>query len=118
MFITVDEKDFDLKNDANTQRCSPPTSVDEYLAKPVDDQMYLVNQEMEQSTDAVGPSLTESENVILKFDRNNGASNIEEELLPLLEESNMFHQERPACVENPTTIEGGKIVFNWFLKST
>lgn len=109
VFITVAQKDFDLKNDANTQSCSPPASVDEYLADPVDDQMYPVNPEMEQSTDAVGSSsLTESEKVILKFDRSDGPSNIAEELLPLLEESNMVHQERTTYVENPATIEGEK----------
>ena len=109
VFITVAQKDFDLKNDANTQSRSPPASVDEYLADPVDDQMYPVNPEMEQSTDAVGSSsLTESEKVILKRDRSHGPSNIAEELLPLLEESNMVHLERTEYVENPATIEEEK----------
>jgi len=108
VFITVAQKDFDLKNDMNTQTLSPLTFFDEYLADLVDDQMYPVNQEMEQSTDAVGPSLTESKKVILKFDRNDGPSNIGEERLLLLKESNMVHQERLACVENPATIEGDK----------
>jgi len=109
VFTTVAQKAFDLKNDANTQSCSPPASVDEYLADPVDDQMYPVNPEMEQSTDAVGSSsLTESEKVILKFDTSDGPSNIAEELLPLLEESNMVHQERTEYVENPATTEGEK----------
>jgi len=108
VFITVAQKDFDLKNDMNTQTLSPLTFFDEYLADLVDDQMYPVNQEMEQSIDAVGPSLTDSKKVFLKFDRNDGPSNIGEERLLLLKESNMVHQERLACVENPATIEGDK----------
>ncbi|MCI30770.1 cysteine-rich polycomb-like protein, partial [Trifolium medium] len=59
-------------------------------------------------TDAVGSSLTESERVILKFDRSDGPSNRAEELLPLLEESNMVHQERLAYVENNSIVEGEK----------
>jgi hypothetical protein len=77
--------------------------VEEYLVDHVDAQMYPINQEMEQSTNTVGPSLIESEKVILKFDRNYCPSN-REELLPLLDESNMVYHERITCVENPATI--------------
>lgn len=98
----------DTQNDVKAQSCSPPPSVDKYLADPGDDQMYTVNLEMEQSTDTVGSSLTESEKVILEFDRSDGPANKAEELLPLLEESNMVHQERPACSENLAIMEGEK----------
>jgi hypothetical protein len=107
-FIIDAQKEFGVKNDANNQSCSPPQSVEEYLADPGDDQLFPVNPETEQSTDAVGSSLTESERVILKFDGSNGPSNRAEELLPLLEESNMVHPERLAYVENPSIVEGEK----------
>jgi hypothetical protein len=107
-FITDAQQEFGIKNDANNQSCSPPQSVEEYLADPGDDQLFPVNPETEQSTDAVGSSLTESERVILKFDGSNGPSNRAEELLPLLEESNMVHPERLANVENPSIVEGEK----------
>ncbi|KAL5066091.1 hypothetical protein RYX36_027828 [Vicia faba] len=70
----------DAQNDISTQSCSPPPSVDKYLADPGDDQLYPVNLEMEQSTDAVGSSLTESEKVILEVDRNDVPANKAEEL--------------------------------------
>ncbi|CAJ2674979.1 unnamed protein product [Trifolium pratense] len=107
-FITDAQKEFGVKNDANNESCSPPQSVEEYLADPGEDQLFPVNPETEQSTDAVGSSLTETERVILKFDRSDGPSNRAEELLPLLEESNMVHQERQAYVENNSIVEGEK----------
>ncbi|CAI8605939.1 unnamed protein product [Vicia faba] len=103
----------DAQNDISTQSCSPPPSVDKYLADPGDDQMYPVNLEMEQSTDAVGSSLTESEKVILEVDRSDGPANKAEELLPLLEESNMVHHERPAYSENLAIMEGEKDGAEW-----
>nr|XP_027189568.1 protein tesmin/TSO1-like CXC 2 isoform X2 [Cicer arietinum] len=113
-FITDTPKDFDINIDANTQSCSPPPSVDKYLADPEDDQMYSVNPEMEQSTDAaVESSLTESKKVILKFDKEHGPSNRAEELLPLSEESNMVHQERAAYVEEPANVEGERNGAEW-----
>ncbi|GAU15107.1 hypothetical protein TSUD_08450, partial [Trifolium subterraneum] len=107
-FITDAQKEFGVKNDANNQSCSPPQSVEEYLADPGEDQLFPINPETEQCTDAGGSSLTESERAILKFDRSDGPSNRAEELLPLLEESNRVHPERLAYVENPSMVKGEK----------
>lgn len=115
-FITDTQKDFDINNDANTQNCSPPPSVDEYLADPGDgDQVYSVIPHVEQSTDAVESSsdLTQSKEVVLDFNRKDGPGDKAEEPLPLSEESNKVHQERPAYVEEPEKIKGGENDVEW-----
>ncbi|XP_061376459.1 CRC domain-containing protein TSO1-like [Gastrolobium bilobum] len=111
--ITDTQKDFDIKNDANTQHCSPPPSVDEYLADPGDiDQIYSVNPDVEQSTDAdeslsdIIQSITQSKEIILKFDRKDGPGDKAVETLPVSEESNKVYQEKLAYVEEPEKIEG------------
>lgn len=110
-FATDTQQDIGLRNDTNTQSCSFPTSVDEYLADPGDtDEMYSVNPDVEQSTYAVEsePSnLTRTKKVILKCNGNDDPGDKAEEPSPLSEESNEIHQERP--VENPET-EGDKRV--------
>lgn len=114
-FITDTQKDFNIKNDENSQNCSPTPSVDEYLADPGDiDQMYSVNPDEEQSTVVVESSvnfLTDSKEIILKFDRKDSPSDKAEEPLPLSEESSMVHQERPAS--RKASIEGEKDGVEW-----
>ncbi|RDY11284.1 CRC domain-containing protein TSO1, partial [Mucuna pruriens] len=111
-FITVTQKAFDSKNDANTQNSSSPQSIDEYLADPGDiDQIYLADQDVEQSTDAAETSLsdpTKSKKNILKFDSTDGPGDKAEESLPLSEDSNKVHQEKPAYGEEPEKMEGEK----------
>ena len=107
-FITDAEKDFDVKNDANTQNCSPQPSVDEYLADPVDiDQMYSANPDVKQSNDDESSlsDSTRSKKIISESDSKDGPADKADKPLLLLEESNKV-QKRPAYVEEPGQIEG------------
>ncbi|XP_027333149.1 protein tesmin/TSO1-like CXC 2 [Abrus precatorius] len=117
-FITDTREVFDSRNGANTQNCSPPSSVDEYLADPRDvDRMYLANQDVEHSTDAAEASslsdLTQSKKSTLKFDRKDCPGDKAEDILPLSEESEKGHQEKPAYGEEPGKIAGEKNDVEW-----
>lgn len=117
-FITDTQKDVDIKNDASTQNCSPPPSVDEYLADPVDiDRIYSANPDEKQSGDAVESSLsdlTQSKNITLKFDDKDGPGDKAEEPLLLSHESNKeVHQEKPAHVEEPGKVEEEENDIEW-----
>ncbi|KAK7260869.1 hypothetical protein RIF29_27168 [Crotalaria pallida] len=100
----------DVKNDENTRHCSPPPSVDEYLADPVDtDPIYSANNpDVKQSDDTVASS-SQSKEITLKYDDSkDGHGDKAEEPLRLSQESNKFHQEKPVNVEEPEKLEEEK----------
>ncbi|OIW09275.1 hypothetical protein TanjilG_01246 [Lupinus angustifolius] len=95
------QTDVVIKNDANTQNCSPSASVDEYLADPVDiDRIYSANPDVKLSDDAIET---------LKHGSEDGPGDRAEQTLLLSQESNKFHQEKPACVEEPGKVEEQKL---------
>lgn len=113
-FISGNQKDFDIKNDANTLHCSSSPcveSVDKYLADPADiDCMYSgcsVNPDVKLCTDTV-----ESKETILKFDDENGPSDKVKEPLHLSEESKKIYQEKPTF-DDETRKVGEKKDVEW-----
>ncbi|KAF7830270.1 protein tesmin/TSO1-like CXC 2 [Senna tora] len=117
-FVTDNQKDLDINNDANTQHCSSSPcveSVDEYLADPAEiDCMYpghSVKPDAKQSNDTGESSphgLTHSKETISNFDDKNGPGDKVEEPLILLEESKNNYQEMLTFVDEPGKV-GEKI---------
>ncbi|KAL4307586.1 hypothetical protein HN51_041958 [Arachis hypogaea] len=109
-FITETVKDFDVKNDATTQHCSPPPSVDKYLVDPVDiDQMYSVNPDEKQSNDTESSlsNLAQSKKSISEVDSKDDPCDKADKPLILLEKVDKA-QTGPAYVEGHDQVTGEK----------